>query len=125
MLILGGSMQQLWGMIRALQMVVLSGLVKTPIPTHTFLFFKVSMTFAQMDILDGKGFYEEWFNFRQTSSIDDMWEMMDYSDKNFLNNSGSYFVITAILVGYYLCLFLLNKVATTFPKCRCCRRIGI
>lgn len=52
-LILGGSMQQLWGMIRALQMIVLSALIRTPLPSHCFIFFQGCMMFAQMDILDG------------------------------------------------------------------------
>ena len=38
-LILGASMQQLWGMIRALQMVILSALIRIPVPSHAFLFF--------------------------------------------------------------------------------------
>jgi hypothetical protein len=36
---LGGSMQQLWGMIRTLQMMILIALVKIPQPPHTFVFF--------------------------------------------------------------------------------------
>ena len=45
-LILGGSMQQLWGMIRALQMIILTALVRTPIPAATFMFFQGCMMFA-------------------------------------------------------------------------------
>ena len=45
-LILGGSMQQLWGMIRALQMIILTARVRTPIPAATFMFFQGCMMFA-------------------------------------------------------------------------------
>ena len=38
-IILGGSMAQLWGMIRALQMIILSVLVQIQLPSHTFIFF--------------------------------------------------------------------------------------
>jgi len=38
-IILGGSMAHLWGMIRALQMVILTVLVQIQIPSHTFIFF--------------------------------------------------------------------------------------
>jgi hypothetical protein len=38
-IILGGSMEHLWGMIRAMQMIVLSVLVHIRLPAHTFLFF--------------------------------------------------------------------------------------
>ena len=37
-LILGGSMQYLWGMIRALQLISLSGLVNVKIPIHLHIF---------------------------------------------------------------------------------------
>lgn len=53
MLILNGSMQQLWGMIRALQMVIFYCLLKIPMPAHTFQFFEVCMLFAKQDIFDG------------------------------------------------------------------------
>jgi len=38
-LLMAGSLQQLWGMIRALQMVILICLVKIEIPAHTLVFF--------------------------------------------------------------------------------------
>ena len=37
--LLGSSMQQLWGMIRALQMIVLCQLVRVPTPSQAFVFF--------------------------------------------------------------------------------------
>jgi len=44
--ILGGSMQHLWGMIRALQMIILSVLVQIQLPAHTFTFFLGCIMFA-------------------------------------------------------------------------------
>ena len=45
-LIMGGSMQQLWGMIRAMQFIILTYLVKVPTPAHTFKFFQGCAVFA-------------------------------------------------------------------------------
>ena len=45
-LILGGSMQQLWGMIRALQTIVICQLVRVPTPSIAFAFFTGCMLFA-------------------------------------------------------------------------------
>jgi len=39
-LLLGGSMEHLWGMIRALQMIVLSTLIDMPMPALTLKFFQ-------------------------------------------------------------------------------------
>jgi hypothetical protein len=63
---LGGSMQQLWGMIRTLQMMILIALVKIPQPPHTFVFFKACMVFASFDLLDGAEVYELIFIFKDT-----------------------------------------------------------
>ena len=46
MLILGGSMQELWGMIRAVQMMVLSALVNINIPINLFIYLQVCILFA-------------------------------------------------------------------------------
>jgi len=46
MLILGGSMQQLWGMIRAVQMMSLSALVNIKIPVNLFIFLGICIGFS-------------------------------------------------------------------------------
>jgi hypothetical protein len=67
-----------------------------------------------MDIFDGQGFYEEWFEFNETSMHSEMFEMMGIGDKNFMMNSGSYFIIGGGLCLYYLGRWVLNRLA------RCC-----
>jgi hypothetical protein len=39
-------MQQLWGMIRAMQMIVTEFLIRVPTPGHTFVFFQGCMKIA-------------------------------------------------------------------------------
>ena len=124
-LILGGSMQQLWGMIRALQMIILSALVRTPIPAVTFMFFQGCMMFAQMDIFDGQGWYEQWFEFKETTMHSEMFEMMGIGDKNFMMNSGSYFIIGGGLALYYIGRYILNSFAKSYPSSHTIRKIGI
>ena len=69
-----------------------------------------------MDLLDGKGYYSEWFDLRHTEPISDMWEMMDMEDKNFLLNSGSYFMIQTGLLVFYLISFIINSLAACCPR---------
>ena len=54
---MAGSMQQLWGMIRAMQIIILAGLIEIPMPAHALVFMKGCMSFAQMDVFDGSGLY--------------------------------------------------------------------
>jgi len=61
-----------------------------------------------MDILDGQGYYDKWFEFRETDAHSDMFEMMDIGDKNFVMNSGSYFILFGGLFIYYIGRSILN-----------------
>ena len=47
-------MQEIWGMIRAVQMIVLSVLVNITFPINLFIFLEVCIAFAQMDIVGGE-----------------------------------------------------------------------
>jgi len=46
-----------------------------------------------MDIFDGAGLYAIMFEFKSTSALNQNYELMDIENKNFLLNSGSYFII--------------------------------
>jgi hypothetical protein len=64
-------MQQLWGMIRAMQIIVYMGLVTYPAPGHTIYFMKSCMLFASMDVMDGQLVYNEIFKFKDTEALND------------------------------------------------------
>jgi hypothetical protein len=56
------------------------------------------MMFAQMDVLDGGRFYSQMFEFKETGSLNDNYDLIGIEDKNFVMNSGSYFIIILIIV---------------------------
>ena len=105
--------------------IILSTLIRTPIPASTFIFFQGCMTFAQIDIFDGQNYYDEWFNFAETSPHSDMFEMMDIGDKNFVMNSGSYFIFGGGLVIYFVSRWVLNTMARCCAKSARMRKLGI
>lgn len=51
---LGGTMQTLWGMIRALQLISLSALIQVALPNHMHVFLTICIHFSQMDILNAE-----------------------------------------------------------------------
>ena len=55
----------------------------------------------------------------------EMFEMMGIGDKNFMMNSGAYFIIGGGLVLYYLSRFLLNSFAKSCPSSSRMRKVGI
>jgi hypothetical protein len=121
----GSSMQQLWGMIRALQMIVLCHLVRVPTPSIAYMFFSGCMLFAQMDVLDGKEFYTKWFSFKKTAPLNSNFELFDIRNKNFIINSGSYFIIFVGVGMFTIVKFLINKIAVRFAKYETARIIGM
>ena len=63
MLILGGTMRQLWGMIRTVQMVTFSTVVNVKLPLNLFIFLRLYVYFAMMDVLQGRELYKSILKF--------------------------------------------------------------
>ena len=117
-------MQQFWGMIRALQMIILSGMVNIKIPVHLHIFLQTCVVLANMDIMDGEGYYEDHLTFKETKSIGVKWEFFGIENSNFILNSGSYFVIIVGIWLYDFAFFAINKLCVAFRKLPLARRVG-
>jgi hypothetical protein len=124
-ILLGGSMQELWGMIRALQMISLSALINVNIPTHLHIYLSICVVFAQMDIFSGEALYEAYLTFKETKPPSEQFAFFQIGDSNFMMNSGSYFVIQASLVFYYLFAFIVNKICAYSAKSPVARKVGM
>jgi hypothetical protein len=111
MLVLGGSMEQLWGMIRAVQMMALSALVNLKIPVNLFIFLGICIRFSQMDIYQGEEIYANNLVFKETEPINDAFNFFGIGDKNMIYNSGSYFLIQISIFVWVLVKFLINLLA--------------
>ena len=109
---LGGSLQVLWELIRSMRFIVLSLLIKVPLPGHSQEFFDGCAAIAQLDVFDGKDLYRSWFDMNEAPPLNERFEMMDISGKNFLLNSGSIFIFLGGIFAYNLILFILEIIAT-------------
>ena len=96
-----------------------------PTPSHAFMFFTGCMLFAQMDILDGKEFYEKWFNFKETEPLNSNYELFDVNNKNFIINSGSYFPIFAGIALYEIVMSAINYLAVKCSGWYWARKVGM
>ena len=54
------------------------------------------MTFASTDILDAKDLWLHFFNFKDTKPLNDNFALFDIVSKNFVVNSGSYFIFVMV-----------------------------
>ena len=118
-------MQQLWGMIRAMQTIILAGLIDIPMPAHALVFMKGCMSFAQMDVFDGSGLYAQVFDFKPTEPLTPNFESFGISDKNFMMNSGSYFIFFISFFVINGSLFLINKISVWQAHRSIFRKIGM
>ena len=57
------------------------------------MFLQACVLFAQMDLLDGGAMFERMFNFKDTDPLNENFAFFQIPDRNFVLNSGSYFVI--------------------------------
>jgi hypothetical protein len=118
-------MQQLWGMIRTMKTIIMAGLVEIPMPAHALVFMQGCVTLAQMDVLDGAGLYQEVFEFKQTAYLTPNYELFGISNKNFIMNSGSYFLLFISFFVINILMYITNKVAVYCAHRPFCRKIGI
>ena len=74
-------------------MIALSALVNVSYPINLFIFLQVCIMFANMDILQTEDAYGKYLKFKETDPMNDAFAFFGIGDKNFVNNSGSYFTI--------------------------------
>ena len=78
-----------------------------------------------MDILDGSGYYEEWFVFKETDPHNENYEFLGISDKNFIMNSGSYFIVASGVIIITIAKYIINYLAVKLAKFKVARRLGM
>lgn len=71
---------------------------------------------AQLDMFDLQDFFSSNFDFKETTALNDNFIFMGMDNKNFLINSGSYFLFVFGTVIWFLFKFLLNMVAVKFSR---------
>jgi hypothetical protein len=122
---MGGSMQQLWGMVRSLQTIILASLVKVNFPGNVHNFIQGCMSFASIDIFSAEEYYPLMFAFTETTPFNDEFEQFEIDNKNWLVLSGSYYVFTLFVVGFLGFKKLVNFIAAQYPESPLARKIGI
>ena len=78
-----------------------------------------------MDVLDGYSWYFKWFSFVHTEPHNDMFEQMDIGDKNFVMNSGSYFILIFLMCIQLMACSLVNFLTARCPKNKRMRKLGM
>lgn len=94
-------------------------------PSHSVVFFTACAIIAALDLLDAAGYYEEWFSFKETSSLNQNFELYGMTDKNFVLNSGSYFVFQGSVLFFVFGKAAINKLAVANARSKWWRKVGM
>jgi hypothetical protein len=124
-MILGGSMQQLYGLIRSMQLILLSFLSDVAYPAHAYVFFQGGILFAGMDVFSGEDLYEKYLQFKETSPINKRFEEFGMGDKIFTSNSGSYLIMQALIPLTVLIKLMVVRVCVKMSKYFIFRKLGM
>lgn len=79
-----------------------------------------------MDVLDGGNWFEKIFNFKETAPVNENFAFFQIPDRNFVLNSGSYFIILIILIANHLVYFIINGIVVKwYSENKTARKVGI
>lgn len=100
-------------------------LVRVNLPGHALEFFKICMYIGQLDPFDGEDIYKDMFQFTEVEALNDNYILLGIDSKNFLVNSGSYFIFIALTLVFYIVKFLINRIAMCLARFRLVRIVCI
>lgn len=119
------SLQNLWSLIRTLQVSLYMALVEYSYPAHTTMFMGVMVEIAELDLLNGEAIYQAIFSFADTPSFSDHFNAYNYQTMNLFFNSGSLFLILLFILLQAVFSRVLEHVAARNYKVKAWRVIGI
>ena len=99
-LLLAGAMQYLWGMVNALQIIVLSSLFSILTPTNSGVIQTEILKATAFDFYHTENLYVKIFGFKETESFSDAFEDAGLSGSNFMIGIGPLFIFCVLFPAY-------------------------
>jgi amino acid transporter len=124
-LVLGATVSKLFGMVRIIQLLLLSALMGVVYPAHLTLFYSYCVKLAGLDVLQGATIYEAIFEFKETEPFNEVFEQYDFEDMNFFMNSGSMLLIVLFIIVNFFGANAFLKIAKKYYTFKLCRKLGI
>lgn len=111
-LLLAGSLNQVWGMVNNLQIVLHTPLMNLQFPANAFLIYDVMISVATFDILPTDDIYPSFFpDLPEDNPFTEKFDRMNIGSRFLIMNMGTVLLIFA----FYVILFLM------YPFCRALR----
>lgn len=106
-------------------MVSLMSLTFVMLPAHANVFFEVCIMFASLDIFSGEKLYELMFEFREDEPLNEKFDQLDMGGKNFLMNSGSFFIMAFLIFFTFYLKRIINFICSKLARFRISRIVGM
>jgi hypothetical protein len=65
------------------------------------------------------------FEFKETTALNGNFELFGIDSKDFIMNSGSFFILLLLIGVYNILSAIIHKIATKNPKRKFCRMLGM
>jgi hypothetical protein len=124
-MLLGLSLQMMWGAVRVLIMLVFTGLANVKMPFNAFIFRNMMLQVAQIDLFDCAFIFEALMEFEHTVPLNDNYEMLGFETMTFMLNQGSYFTFFISCCFAQFASYQINKWAVGYWKSSTIRKIGM
>lgn len=121
----GGVVQQLMGLVKVLQIVLLQACITIVYPAHLTFFYSLIVQLAELDFLQGTTIYEAAFRFKETQAYSPTFEQYEIGDMNFFMNTGSLMVIIFLINLNFIFWIITHFISKRYFKVKCCRQIGM
>jgi hypothetical protein len=89
------------------------------------VFFEVCIMFSSLDIFSGEKLYELIFEFREDEPLNEKFDQLDMGGKNFLMNSGSFFIMATLIVWTFYLKRFINFICSKLARFKIARIVGM
>ena len=118
--LLGASLGAVFGMINALQIIIILPLFDASMPANAGMVFKYLTKIAAFDVFEIGDYVDEYLELEQTEPVDNNFETLGFESLWFINNVGSFFIYLlwcfANVIIYLLVAALNNTTGYCFKQ---------
>ena len=111
-IVLGLSLQQIWGAINSFSILAHMPLIKVSLPGSCFFIFDLLILFVTFDFFPIADIFD--FGYTITDPWNDRFEWTGYGSVNFVENMGSLILFLSVILGRFTVWFLQTKCCKTF-----------
>jgi len=117
-LFLGVGLQTVFGMINALQVIIMLPLLKANLPANAGMVFKELAKIAAFDYYDIAQYTDVWLELEPTDPVNAKLEMVGFETKQYISNVGTFTLFIVVYVLLIACYIIIIPLTWCSAKMR-------